>query len=231
MKNPFVDFLSVPCTPRQIPLHGMVRAREQTMQRIVSGYLRLVEEEAKDMVWLVEHIGVVRAYGAAVKTIREVPYEKEDIEEFCAELGGSDKMPYMISGPSGIYISALVNHCRDERVVLEMEQCPRTFHFMGYRLPEGKTLVVRGNLGDFAGADLSGGRLVVVGSTGDWCGAGMTEGQILVTNSTGHKTGEWMRGGEIRVDGRVQGVGSTQYGGKIFQQGRLIAPPPASCPQ
>jgi hypothetical protein len=224
MKNPFIDFLSFPYKHREIPLDRIVHAKEKVMGQILEGYLHLVEEEVKDLVWLVEHSRVVKAYTAAVKSIRELKYDADDIEEFCAELDSSNRIPYMISGPAGIYLSALVNHAPDERLVLNLKDYQRTFHFLGYRLPDGKTLVLQGDVGDFIGAGLSGGRLVVEGSTGNWCGAGMMKGEILVTEHTGQNTGEWMRGGELQVDGRIRSLGKTFFGGKIYKRGRLIMP-------
>lgn len=224
MKNPFLDFSTVPYQKKEIPLNRIVQAKKQVMDRIIEGYLQLVEEEVKDLVWLVEQSRVARAYSAAVKSIRDLQFDQEDIEEFCEEMDGSSRIPYMISGPAGIYVSALINHCQEERIVLKPKDHQRMFHFFGYRLPEGKTLVLQGDVGDFIGAGLSGGRLVVEGSTGNWCGAGMTKGEIFVTGYTGQNTGGWMRGGEIRVDGRIRSIGENRYGGRIYEAGKLIIP-------
>jgi len=105
-----------------------------------------------------------------------------------------------------------------------LHELKRTFHFLGYRLPEGKTLVLEGDVGDFIGAGLSGGKLVVKGSTGNWAGAGMMRGDLFISEHTGQNTGGWMSGGEIHVDGRVRGVAKTILGGRIYQQGKLIVP-------
>lgn len=222
MKNPFMEFRSVPYQKKELPLDRIVRAKQEVMDRILEGYLHLVEEEVKDLVWLVEHSRVVRAYNAAVARIQDIQYSQDDIEDFCSELDSSSKIPYMISGPAGIFLSALVNHCGEDRLVLGVRDFERTFHFLGYRLPEGKTLVLQGNVGDFVGSGLSGGRLIVEGSTGNWCGAGMMKGEILITGSTGQKTGEWMQGGEIRVDGRITGIGKSRFGGRIYQREKLV---------
>jgi hypothetical protein len=224
MRNPFLDFRSLPYEKKEIPLDRIVRAKQETMDRILEGYLHLVEEEVKDLVWLVEHSHVVRTYSAAVNRIRELQYDQDDIEEFCAELDSAQKIPYMISGPAGIYLSALINHAPEDRIALRPKDFDRMFHFMGYRLPESKTLILQGNVGDFVGAGLSGGRLVVEGSVGNWCGAGMMNGEILVTGYAGQKTGEWMRGGEIHVDGSIGSLGRSRFGGKIYQRGKLVVP-------
>lgn len=224
MKNPFLDFRSLPYRKKEIPLEGIVRAKEEVMERILEGYIRMVEEEAKDLVWMVEQSRVVKAYNAAVKGIQELKYDQDDIEEFCAELDRSDKIPYLISGPAGIYVSAMINNSPEDHIDMSLKDYQRSFNFFGYRLPEGKTLVLKGNVGDFVGAGMAGGRLVVEGSAGSWCGAGMMKGEIFVTGDTGQNTGDWMRGGEIRVDGRIRNTGKTLFGGKIYEQGKLVMP-------
>ncbi|MBL7204131.1 MAG: hypothetical protein ISS63_07355 [Desulfobacteraceae bacterium] len=224
MKNSFLDFRSIPYRKKDIPLQRIARAKQEVIDHIVEKYICLVEEGVKDLVSLIDHSHVDRAYSAAVKSIRDLQFDPEDIEDFCAELDSSIKSPYMISEPVGIYVSALVNHAKEDRIVLPLWNSQRTFNFLGYRLPEGKTLLIQGDVGDFIGACLSGGRLVVEGSTGNCCGAGMVKGEILVTENTGQNTGEWMQGGEIRVDGRVRGIGKNFLGGRIYKQRKLLAP-------
>ena len=224
MKNPFLDFRALPYEKKEIPLDRILRAKQEIMDHILEGYLHLVEEEVKDLVWLVEHSHVVRAYSAAVSIVRALHYDQDDIEEFCSELDSAKKIPYMISGPAGIYLSALINHAPEDRIVIRPQDFDRTFHFLGYRLPEGKTLILEGNVGDFIGASLSGGRLEVEGSVGNWCGVGMTNGEIRVTGDAGQKTGESMRGGEIHVDGSIGSLGRSRLGGKMYQRGKLIVP-------
>ena len=224
MKDPFLDFRSVSYQKKEIPLERIVRVKQEVMDNILESYFHLIEEEAKDLVWLVEHSRVVKTYNAAIEGIQDLHYDHDDIEDFCSQLDSSSKIPYMISGPTGIYISALINHSREDRIILSLQDYQRTFHFLGYRLPEGKTLVLQGNVGDFIGAGLSGGHLVVEGSTGNWCGAGMMNGEIYITKQTGQRTGEWMRGGEIHVDGSIWSTGKTVFGGKIYNRGKQIIP-------
>ena len=224
MINPFEDFKEYPYKKKEIPLDRIVKAKEKVMEQIIQGYLKLVDAEVKDLVWLVEHSRVVKAYSAALRTIRELDYDIDDIEELCLELDKGGRIPYLISGPAGIYLSALCNNAKEEKIRLRLYELKRTFHFLGYRLPEGKTLALEGEVGDFIGAGLSGGKLVIEGSTGNWAGAGMMKGELFITEHTGQNTGEWMRGGEIHVDGRIRGVGKTIFGGRIYQRGKLILP-------
>ena len=224
MKNPFGDFETVPYQKKEIPLKRIVQAKQEALAHILDGYLQIVEAEAKDFVWLVEQSRVLKTYNIAVKQIEGLRYDPDDIEEFCRELDSSTQIPYMIEGPAGIYISALINQLGEDRIVLMLKDVQKSFHLLGYRLPAGKTLVIQGDVGDFTGTSLIGGHLVVEGSVGNWCGAGMLQGKILVTGSAGWKTGEWMKTGEIRVEGYIQSVGKSIFGGKVTERGKLIFP-------
>lgn len=224
MINPFEDFKEYPYKKKEIPLDRIVRAKERVMDQIIEGYLKLVEEEVKELVWLVEHNRVLKAYSSALQTIQKLDYDVDDIEELCFELDKGGRIPYLISGPSGIYISALCNNAKEEEIHLRLYELKRTFHFLGYRLPEGKTLVLEGDLGEFIGAGLSGGKLIVKGSTGNWAGAGMMDGELCITEHAGQNMGEWMSGGEIHVDGQIRGIGKTIRGGRIYQRDKLIFP-------
>ena len=149
MINPFDDFKDHPVKRREIPLDRIIEVKQQTMERIIEGYLTLAEKEVKEMVWLVEHSRIVKAYSSALEMISDMEYDIDDIEEFCLELDRGNRVPYLISGPAGIYISALCNNVKEERIDLKLFELKRTFHFLGYRLPEGKTLILDGNVGDF----------------------------------------------------------------------------------
>lgn len=224
MINPYEHFKDYPYKKKKIPLDRIIQTRERVMDQIVEGYLKLVEEEVKDLVWLVEHSRIVKAYSSAVRTIQKIDYDVDDIEELCIELDKGEKVPYLISGPAGIYISALCNHTKEETMHLSLYELNRAFHFLGYRLSEGKTLVLKGNAGDFIGAGLSGGKLIVEGSTGNWAGAGMMDGELFITGNTGQNTGAWMSGGEIHVNGQLGGIGKNIHHGRIYHRGDLIRP-------
>jgi len=225
MHNPFCDFQSYQYKQsREIPLDRIIQSKRKTMEEIIEGYLKLSEKEVKEMVWLVEHSRIVKAYSAAMETVKNLDYDSDDIEEFCHELDKGGKIPYLISGPAGIYVSALCNNAKEPELHLKLFELKRTFHFLGYRLPEGKSLVLEGSVGDFIGTGLSGGRLVVEGSAGNWTGAGMVKGEIVVREHTGQNTGEWMKGGVIRVGGHIRGIGKSLSGGTIYQRERTVFP-------
>lgn len=223
MKNSFVDFHPDSYQKKENPAQRIVRVKQDTLEGIVAGYLCLVEEEIKDLAWVVEHSRVVKAYAAAVERLGNLKFDQGDIEAFCAKLDSSNSIPYLIPGPAGLFVSALVNVSQESHIRLRLENFQRTLHFLGYGLAGGKILMIHGDVGDFSGAGLSGGRLVIQGSAGNWCGAGMMNGEILVSKHTGRNTGEWMQGGEIQVDGQIQSIGENLFAGRIYKQGRLIA--------
>jgi hypothetical protein len=224
MINPFEDFKEYPYEKKKIPLDRIVQAKEKVMEQIVEGYLKLVEEEVKDLVWLVEHSRLIKAYSSALRTIQKIDYDIDDIEELCLELDKGDRIPYLISGPAGIYLAALCNNAKEEKIQLRLHELKRAFHFLGYRLPEGKTLILKGNAGDFVGASLSGGKIIVEGSAGNWAGAGMIDGNLVITDNAGQNTGAWMSGGEIHIEGHIIGIGKIIHGGRIYHRGNLIRP-------
>jgi hypothetical protein len=223
MKNPFDDFKEHRTREREIPLDSIIQSRDRVMSDIIKGYEKLLEEEVKELVWLVQYNTVIKAYTLAEKVVKEFDYRAEDIEEFCYELDSTDKIPYLITGPAGIYISTLCNYAKEEEIYLKLNDLKTQINLLGYRLPVGKKVVVEGNLGDFSGIGLEGGELLVEGNAKNYTGAGMKSGRIRVTKNIGLHTGEWMMGGEIFVGGRVRGMGKI-VDGKVYEDNKLIYP-------
>jgi hypothetical protein len=223
MKNPFDDFRDHRTREREIPLDSIIRSREKVMSQITKGYEKLLEEEVKELVWLVQYNTVIKAYTLAEKVVKKFDYKAEDIEEFCYELDSTDKIPYLITGPAGVYISALCNYAQEEEIILKLNDLKTQINLLGYRLPVGKKVAVEGNLGDFTGIGMEGGELVVEGNAKNYTGAGMKSGKIRVTKNIGLHTGEWMMGGEISVGGRVRGLGKI-VDGKVYEDEKVIYP-------
>jgi hypothetical protein len=222
MVNPFRDFKDYLSRSKLLPLDQLAAAHDLVIAELMTGYAKLVEQELKSLVWFVEHNRVIEAYKTATETIKGITFDAQSIEEFCYQLDNGTDMPYLISGPAGIYIAALCNHVPDDIIVLRLGDMQRTLHFLGYRLPYGKSLSVEGDVGNFTGSALQGGDVSVSGSAGDWTGAGMTEGKITIQNHCGRNTGEWMQGGEIWINGRIRGLGRSAAG-QIYQGGELVA--------
>ena len=223
MKNPFEDFKDHRTAEREIPLDSIIQSRDRVMSDIIKGYEKLLEEEVKELVWLVQYNTVIKAYTLAEKVVKDMEYKAEDIEDFCYELDTTDKIPYLITGPAGIYISALCNYAKEDEIVLKLNDLRTQINLLGYRLPVGKKVVVEGNLGDFTGIGMEGGELILEGNAKNYTGAGMKSGRIRIAKNIGLHTGEWMMGGEIFVGGRVRGMGKI-VDGKVYEDDKLIYP-------
>jgi len=223
LKNPFFEFKGYKVKRKKIPLDEIIKYRELILDKIVKGYEKLMDEEIKSLVWLVEHSRIIKVYEEASKWIKDIDYKVEDIEEFCYELTNSERIPYFVPGPSGIYISALCNQAKEREITLKLNDLERPIHMLGYRLPKGKKLIIEGEMGDFMGVGMEGGELIIEGSARNWTGAGMRDGKILVKKNVGYHTGEWMRGGEIWVEGGIRGLGK-MIAGKIFDRGKDVIP-------
>jgi hypothetical protein len=229
-RNPFEEFEDRPFGVSTLPLDRIVSTSERTMSQVLRGYEKLLQEEAKELVWMVQYNTIIKAYEVAEKHVKEIEYSCEDIEEFCFHLENTQKVPYLIPGPAGLYISALCNYAREDEIVLRLSELKTEINLLGFRLPRGRRLVIDGDGGDFTGIGLEGGELVVEGHARNWTGAGMRSGRIAVGKNIGLHTGEWMTGGEIHVAGRVRGVGNIVEG-KIYERDKLIFPGKPRTPQ
>ncbi|MGA2401969.1 MAG: hypothetical protein ABSG91_09700 [Syntrophobacteraceae bacterium] len=224
MKNPFQDFLSIKVKSKEIPLQGIVRAQEERIAHLIHRYSEVIDDAVSDQYRPGGEGWWDRVYERIAKGIPDVAYDRDDIQDLCAELDRSASEPCLIKEIAGLYISALINHASEDHHVLILEDEQITHSFLGYRLPRGKALTLQGNAGDFIGARLAGGHLAVEGSAGNWCGAGMAHGKIEVKGNIGHNAGAWMEGGELRAAGHIRSVGKNLLGGSIYQGTRLLAP-------
>ncbi|MBI4641041.1 MAG: hypothetical protein HY731_10120 [Candidatus Tectomicrobia bacterium] len=223
MVNPFQEFQEHSIARREIPLDRIISVKDQILERLIAGYQKLVEEEVRGLVWVVERGTLSRAYVVAQQAIAGIDFTLEDIEDLCYELDKSKRIPFAIGGPTGLYISALFNQIDAPEITLRLNDLKGKLYLLGYRLPEGKRLILEGDAGDFIGVGLEGGEVIVKGSTGDWTGVGMKRGKLVVEKNVGSHTGEWMSGGEIHVMGRIGGLGRIS-GGRIFEGERLVSP-------
>ena len=221
--NPFEEFKTFTASAPGLPMDQIVQSTEAVMDRIRSGYERLLEEEAKELVWMVQYNTIIKAYEVAEKYVKEINYTAEDIEDFCFALENTQKIPYLIPGPAGIYISALCNYVKEEEIVLRLSELKTEINLVGFRLPKGKRLMIEGDTGDFTGIGLEGGELVIDGNAKNWTGAGMRGGKIVIKKNIGLHTGEWMMGGEIYSGGRVRGLGNIVEG-KVYEREKLLYP-------
>jgi formylmethanofuran dehydrogenase subunit C len=121
-----------------------------------------------------------------------------------------------------------VSGTADEQLVLVGEL--GRFDELGARM-QGGELVVRGNVGGWAGAEMSGGVLRIFGDAGARLGGaypgarmGMSGGEIVVTGDAGEETGAGMRRGLIAVGGQIRaGAGLRMLAGTVIALGGIGA--------
>ena len=195
MKNPFAEFKDLDSRLRESPLEGRLRRRAEVQARIRAGFLELAAEEIRHTAWEIDHGRIAAAYNRAAASLEQLAFEADDIEELLTETARLENLAFGLPGPFEIFLAALVNRCPAPRLKLDPAAAGRPLHFLGYRLPRGRTLVIAGDAGEYAGAGLAGGRLVVEGSVGNWCGAGMLEGEIVVAGDAGKHTANTCRAG------------------------------------
>jgi hypothetical protein len=218
LKNPFLEFHPRRYSQNKLQAKRIVKANDGIVDMMLAGYLTMLETEMDNLAWLIEHDRIIKIYEAIACRISAMRIHSDDIEAFCTRLDGTEGICLMIPGPLGLYLSALINHSQEKQVKVKLNDYQRIFHFLGYRLPEKKTLLLDGDTGDFTGSGLCGGLLIVNGTVGNWCGAGMLSGEIRVRQNAGQHTGAWMHGGTIRVDGRIESTGDKRLGGEILMQ-------------
>ena len=60
-RNPFEEFKTFITPTSDFPLDQIVQSTEAVMDRIRSGYEKLLEEEAKELVWMVQYNTIIKA--------------------------------------------------------------------------------------------------------------------------------------------------------------------------
>jgi hypothetical protein len=210
--NPFEAFRSYNATQREFPLDRILARRDAVLQRLLQHYQAFIDEESKQLIWVVEQGALSRAYTTAVEALQGVDFSVEDLEDMCLELDASDGVTTPMGAPSGLFIAAMCNHVPADDIALNLRIFRRRWPFLGYRLPRGRRLYLDGDAGDFVGALLEGGDVVVTGNAGNYAGIGMKTGTVQIGYSTGKYTGEGMRGGTLRVGGRIAALGRVKQG-------------------
>jgi len=223
MVNPFQEFRSYSAPRRELPLDRILARRDQVLQRLLQSYQALIEEESKQLIWVVEQGALSRAYTTAVETLQGVAFTVEDLEDMCLELDTNDGVTTPMGAPSGLFIAAMCNHVPADDIALSLRVFRHRWPFLGYRLPRGRRLHLDGDAGDFVGALLEGGEVVVTGNAGNYAGIGMRRGTLQIGYSTGKYTAEGMRGGTLRVGGRIGELGRVKQG-VVYEGERQVFP-------
>ena len=235
MVNPFQDFRHYAGTRRELPLDRIIAQRDHVLQQLLQGYQTFVEEESRQLVWVVEQGALSRAYTTAVDVLQDIHFTVEDVEDMSTELDSASGAITPLGAPSGLFIAAMCNHTEERDITLNLRSMTRRWPFLGYRLPRGRRLFLEGDVGDFVGALLEGGEVTVAGNAGNYAGIGMRSGTLQIGYSSGKNTGEGMRGGVLRVQGRIAELGKVQQG-TIYEGNEQVFPAlsassPAAAPE
>jgi hypothetical protein len=223
MVNPFQAFRHYAGVRRELPLDRIIAQRDHVLQQLLQGYQAFVEEESRQLVWVVEQGALSRAYTTAVGVLQDIHFTAEDIEDMCTELDGASGAITPLGAPSGLFIAAMCNHTEEREITLNLRSMTRRWPFLGYRLPRGRRLFLEGDVGDFVGALLEGGEVTVTGNAGNYAGIGMRSGTLQIGYSSGKNTGEGMRGGVLRVQGRIAELGKIKQGA-IYEGNQQVFP-------
>lgn len=224
MVNPFQAFRTYAAPQREIPLDRILAQRDQTIQRLLQSYQAFVEEESRQLVWVVEQGALSRAYTTAVDMLKGIEFAVEDVEDMCMKLDGSAGPLASLGAPSGLFIAAMCNQAEERDITLNLRSMTRRWPFLGYRLPRGRRLFLEGDVGDFVGALLEGGEVTVTGNAGNYAGIGMKDGRLHIGYSSGKHTGEGMRGGVLQIKGRITELGKVKDGA-IYEGEQQVFPP------
>ncbi len=184
--------------------------------------------------WVVAH----EEYPRILEKIRNIECTSKDIEDFSivlSEFQGESRF----SSKAGLFLSALINKCKEDDFVIHTTHLYESIVFIGYH--NTKNITVDGHVGNWIGAEIESGTIMVDGDAHDYVGYHMAGGSIVVEGNAGaavgsdlqngsitirgnaRAVGDDMRGGEIHVDGSL-GYIRAFFGGKIFHRGELIWP-------
>ena len=109
--NPFEAFRSYSATRRELPLDRILARRDQVLQRLSQSYQALIEEESKQLIWVVEQGALSRAYSTAIEA-SGVDFTVEDLEDMCLELDTNDGVTTPMGRPPACLSRPCVIRCR-----------------------------------------------------------------------------------------------------------------------
>lgn len=159
----------------------------EILSHVLSSKLKILYQNFKPQIEDPEKI-----YQIAKKLIERVYLSKEIIKEFL------DKIDFSKNSPknTGIFISALVNHLNGS-IELDLTKGP-PLDYLGMFLHRDVFLKIKGDVGDYLGYKLNGGRIFVTGASGNFIGYKMRNGTIAV-NKAGDYIGCKARRGIITI--------------------------------
>ncbi|RLJ05883.1 MAG: hypothetical protein DRP14_01020 [Candidatus Aenigmatarchaeota archaeon] len=146
------------------------------------------------------------------------PCTQEGIQELIVAMEDIGNRNYveLIDRIAGIYISYLVNGSPEKEIVLEISS---PINYLGLYNAK-KDWIIIGNVGNYVGRFMEGGKITVDGDAELLVGCSMVGGNIEIKGNAESFVGENMIGGEIKIRGKAgYGVGKGMIGGKITVDG------------
>jgi len=149
--------------------------------------------------------------------IKNLEYPAIDVETFSIALAEfQDEKKF--SDRAGLFLSALINNCKDDGFVIHTSHLAEPIDGLGYH--NAKSITVDGNAGDNLGTEMEGGTIFVNGNAGRWVGARMEDGTVTIGGYACDGIGYAMKGGDIIVKmGARDFVGERMKGGTIIVMG------------
>jgi hypothetical protein len=157
-------------------------------------------------------------YGESVILIRQrrLDYNEGDVERFSLALGDLKNTDHF-SNKAGAFLSALVNHGKDDGYVIHTSHLDSITCLGIYNTKE---IEVIGQAGWSLATNMIDGRITVVGGGGRNIGSLMQGGEVSVIGDC-HTVGMDMRNGKISIVGNAKSgqIGTEMKGGEISIRG------------
>jgi len=177
----------------------------------IDGYLKAFERWVKDN----PYVGTTEKHRPATDFFPQ-PIAQEELQRLIRALEDSGSIKKHRYWYWGKYISYLINEaCPEKEIELEVR-----YPFEHFGLYNTKTLIINGNLGNYAGARMQEGLLIIEGDVGTGLGDYMIGGKIEVRGNADGGAGSYMKGGEILIKGDAgPSLGMRMEGGYIKVEG------------
>ncbi|MFH0863005.1 MAG: hypothetical protein V1875_08255 [Candidatus Altiarchaeota archaeon] len=108
---------------------------------------------------------------------------------------------------AGIFISALMRQIPDKRVAVDMSRACEEFNFLGSFLDRSKEISITGLVGDNFAAHSKKGKITARGNVGNFAFANLRGAETIVEGNCGRGAGDMAQSGLAKVKGLVGEVG------------------------
>ncbi len=174
-----------------------------------------------------------------IKKIKEISFTSDDITELCFYAQDFKKYDSYQHKPTrvtfdydsneeyiGLFLSALIfidqEHSKKAKEYhLVTSEFEMNLHFIGMK-NKRSTISVQGDVGDYLGKEMEGGKIIVQGNAERYVGDQMTNGEIYIQGNAGSLMGDCMTDGNIIIEKNAgDAIGNGMSGGKIWINGDM----------